>query len=159
MTLATRGWVLLLCAPFSSGGIFNGPISLYFFIFILNMYLCKAPRHRQKKNNNNGHASPGTPRTGWDEDCSPCLPLLLGTRKAPDRGQERSTSTGRHRPQGSVPALGVPCVSLSVPSELHGLEPGADAERKGRAGGICSPLLAPQSPFPGSTWGVSRAGE
>lgn len=47
--ISDKGLVLLLCASFSSGGIFNGPISLYFFIFILNMYLCKAPRYRQKK--------------------------------------------------------------------------------------------------------------
>lgn len=60
---------------------------------------------------------------------------------------------------GVGPSPGGPVCPPVCPFRLHGLERGADAERKGRAGGICSPLPAPQHPSPRNTWGVSRAGD
>lgn len=159
MTLATRGWVLLLCAPFSSGGIFNGPISLYFFIFILNMYLCKAPRYRQKNIIIMDTHPPALRERGGTRIVPPVSHSSSGRGRLPTAGrsaaplQGDTDRRGRSQPWGSHVSP-----SLSRQS-CTGLNPGRRGEKGTGRGDLQPParpsVLLPREHLGGfEGWGV-----
>lgn len=83
-------------------------------------------------------------------DTHPLAPLFLGTRKAPGRGKERSTSIGRQRWWGSASALGVPLCPLRLARE--------QSEREG-PGGSAAPARSSASfsrEYPGDFEGWGR---
>lgn len=162
MTLATRGWVLLLCAPFSSGGIFNGPISLYFFIFILNMYLCKAPRYRQKKIIIMDTHPPALRERGGTRIVPPVSHSSSGRGRLPTAGrsaaplQGDTDRRGRSQPWGSHVS---PSLSRQSCTGLNRGPMRSERDGPGGSAAPCPPLSPPSPGAPGGFRGLGSGGK